>query len=111
MSNTTDVKEKNETTALIYEVGYHIIPTTSAEEVKQIASAFKTQIGQLSGEVISQEEPARMTLAYEMTKDEAGKKNHYSQSYFGWIKVFFAISSLKALLKILFTTKTKGKNF
>lgn len=78
----------------IYEIGYHLVPTLSEDEVALRVGDIQKLISQNDGSVISEEFPAMMDLAYTMKKMIAGKWEKYDQAYFGWIK--FETTSLNA---------------
>lgn len=70
----------------IYEVGYHILPTLTEEEVAKVVSSLKEQITELGAEIISDQYPVLTTLAYEMEKVIDNKSRYFGSAYFGWIK-------------------------
>ncbi|HET8575288.1 MAG TPA: 30S ribosomal protein S6 [Candidatus Paceibacterota bacterium] len=86
MSKSEETKTELQNGTLIYEAGFHIFPTASASEVKEIVEAIKTEVARVGGEVISEEEPAKIKLAYEMRKNTASKRYRFTESYFGWVK-------------------------
>ncbi len=70
----------------IYELGYHLIPILGEEDVEKEREALVATITTLDGEVIDEEKPALINLAYTMYKKVNNKKTPYDQAYFGWIK-------------------------
>src|SRR5210317_1807305 len=83
--------EKGGETGLVYELGYHLLPTLSDEEVQKEAESFKSLIEKIGGSLVSEEAPKPMHLAYEMVKKQEGKNAKFDTSFFGWIK--FEISA------------------
>lgn len=82
----------------IYEVGYHILPSVSPEEVPQESAKIKEAIISFGGVLVSEEEPAVRSLEYPISKTVANKRAWFASAYFGWIK-FEAESSAPAALK------------
>lgn len=76
--------ENNE--KIVYEVGYHIVPTVEEAEVPAKASKIKSIIEEGGASVISEELPKSVPLAYEISKKVSGKKHDFNKAYFGWIK-------------------------
>ena len=89
--------EKREEAGLIYELGYHLLPTLSDEEVLKEVESFKILVEKGGGSLVSEEAPKPMHLAYTMVKKQEGKNAKFDTSFFGWIK--FEISA-ESILKI-----------
>lgn len=70
----------------IYEIGYHIVPTTDESEISAYASKLKSLIEEEGGVVFSEETPKIMTIAYDISKNINFKKQKFNRTYFGWIK-------------------------
>lgn len=79
---------KTDTT--VYEIGFNLIPTLAAENVAQFVGDLKDKISSFEGEIIADEYPALIKLAYEMTKEIDNKNVRFTSAYFGWVK--FAVS-------------------
>ncbi|MFA6257692.1 MAG: 30S ribosomal protein S6 [Candidatus Paceibacterota bacterium] len=79
----------------VYELGYHLVPTLSEEDVPVTFGNLKELISSLDGIFISEEMPKMMTLAYPMVKVIANLRNKFKSAYFGWIK--FTMDSDKVL--------------
>jgi len=81
------MNEKNdEIEVLVYEVGYHLVPTVDESEVLIHTSKIKSLIEEKDGVIISEEMPKSMVLAYEICKRVNTKKQKFNKSYFGWVK-------------------------
>ena len=78
-------EDKGET--VVYEIGYHLVPTLSEDEVALRVGDIQKLVSQKGGSVIAEEFPEIMELAYTMKKMIAGKWEKYDQAYFGWIKL------------------------
>lgn len=68
----------------VYEVGFHLLPSIPEGEVAATADKIRALLG--SAEIISQGTPAKTTLAYTIERAGQGKREKFTQSYFGWIK-------------------------
>lgn len=80
------MEESNENDRLVYEVGYHILPTIEESAVPEEADKIKSAIAEKGGSIISEETPKIMNLAYDISKSVNAKKQSYSKAYFGWTK-------------------------
>ena len=72
--------------ATVYEVGYHIVPTVSPENLPKEVEAVKAILGKVGATIISEESPRMMTLSYPMLKVVGPKRDYFETAYFGWIK-------------------------
>ncbi len=72
--------------ATVYEVGYHIVPTVSPENLPKEVDAIKAILGKVGATIISEEGPKMIPLAYEMLKVVGPKRDYFETAYFGWVK-------------------------
>ncbi|MFZ2072076.1 MAG: 30S ribosomal protein S6 [Minisyncoccia bacterium] len=79
----------------IYEIGYLLVPSLPEEEASVIYGNLKELILSLGGEVVSDEMPRMMNLAYPMSKVLQNIRNKFDTAYFGWVK--FSMDSDKVL--------------
>lgn len=70
----------------IYELGFHFVPTISEDDAAVQFSHLKSIIEKKNGTFISEEAPALINLAYELTKTTKAVRQHYNNAYFGWVK-------------------------
>jgi len=70
----------------VYELGYHMVPTLTEEELQKEVDSLRGAISELKGTFVSESEPALIELAYTMVIGEGGKNTRYDTAYFGWIK-------------------------
>ena len=68
----------------VYEIGFHVVPTIPEEGVATVVDAVRKTLEGL--EIISEEFPQRMTLAYTIERSHVGRREKFHESYFGWIK-------------------------
>lgn len=68
----------------VYEVGFHVVPTVGDEGVMAVVEKVRALLG--GAEIISEQVPQKMTLAYIIERSNVGKREKYSEAYFGFIK-------------------------
>jgi len=87
--------ENIEVNSRIYEVGYLLVPTLGEEDVPAVYTKIKDLVVSLGGEIISDDMPKMMNLAYTMQKVVQNARTKYDTAYFGWVK--FGMDSSKIL--------------
>lgn len=70
----------------VYELGYHMVPTLSEEELQKELNSLRGAIKEVGGNFIMEGEPTMMDLAYTMYINEGGTNTGFDTAYFGWIK-------------------------
>ena len=98
-----EVKDENEiledadlgSNKRVYELGYLLAPTIAQDDVLVNYGNLKELIASLGGEIISDEMPKTINLAYSMLKVILNVRNKFNTAYFGWIK--FTMDSDKIL--------------
>ena len=96
-----DNKEDVEKNSRIYEVGYLLVPTLSEENMPGVYSTLKDLVVSLGGEIISDEMPKMIPLAYHMVKVFQNIRNKFDTAYFGWVKFEMDASKVLELKKKL----------
>ncbi|MBI2004576.1 30S ribosomal protein S6 [Patescibacteria group bacterium] len=86
----------------VYEVGFHVVPTVEEAGVAGVVEAIRAELGLGDAEIITEQFPVKMMLAYTIERALSGKREKFSESYFGWVK--FAterehIAALETLLR------------
>ena len=90
------MSEENEEKELkIYELGYLLPSRLAEEEVGREYGKLKELIANSGGEMVSDEIPKKISLAYTMQKVVANVRERFDTAYFGWIK--FAMDPEKVL--------------
>ena len=84
--NEVEKTEDANAVSNIYEVGYLFIPTIGEELINTNYTNLKDVIASFGGEMISDEMPKFMNLAYSMKKTIANIRNTFYTAYFGWFK-------------------------
>lgn len=83
MDESENVKETDQK---VYEVGYLLVPRLSEEEVPGVYSGLKELLAKLGGEVVADDTPKVINLAYTMSKVIQNVRNKFNTAYFGWTK-------------------------
>lgn len=74
------------TEGVVYEIGFHLIPLVSEDEVASHVSTIKSILDKADARVIAEEFPTLIELAYSISKKVRGSKESFNSAYFGWIK-------------------------
>ncbi len=96
-------EEAVEKNTQVYELGYLFVPTIEEDRVAEVYSNLKDVIVSLGGEMIADEMPKPIGLAYTMVKVIANVPNKFNNAYFGWVKFDMDkanIAKLKAKLDL-----------
>ena len=83
----------------IYEVGYHLVSSVAEENVGKEVEAIKALLDK--SEIIAEENPKLIDLAYTITKQIGGLRRKYDKAYFGWVKFEFSPEEALVLKKKL----------
>lgn len=70
----------------IYELGYHLVPTLAEEQIPGASGAVRGMIERISKDIIAEELPVFIDLAYTVVKTVEHKNKRFDEAYFGWIK-------------------------
>ena len=70
----------------IYELGYHLVPTLAEEQIPGASGAVRGMIERISKDIIAEELPVFIDLAYTIVKTVDHKNKRFDEAYFGWIK-------------------------
>ncbi len=101
----TEVEKKNNmlegTDSRVYELGYLLVPSISEENLPVNYGNIKELISSFGGEVISDEMPKMLTLAYPMQKVISNIRHKFKTAYFGWTKFMMSTEKVLELKKNL----------
>lgn len=75
----------------VYEVGFHIVPTVAEGELSGAVERVRDIVRKEHAEIVSEHAPEKITFAYRIERSIAGKREKYTEGYFGWMK--FAVES------------------
>lgn len=95
---------------MLYELGFHIVPSVAEEKLVEEVSAIKSALQSAGGTFVSEEFPKLRPLAYEISKKIGPVKHTYDKAYFGWIKFECEAAEIPALNKA-FTADEKILRF
>ena len=90
-----EIEIEGDANSRVYELGYLLVPTISEENLSVIYGNLKELVVSFGGEIISDEMPKMIPLAYPMLKVVANVRNKFKTAYFGWAK--FTMDSDKVL--------------
>ncbi|MCX6702087.1 MAG: 30S ribosomal protein S6 [Candidatus Zambryskibacteria bacterium] len=82
---TENIMEKGDMLT-VYEVSYLLLPSLALEQVPAKVTTLKKMLTSVGGQVISDENPILIDLAYPMTKVVQTIRHKCTMGYFGWIK-------------------------
>lgn len=82
---------------LVYELGYHLLPSIAEEDIPSKVANIREQIEKHGGTVIGDGFPHKINLAYTMKRNIGGKYDHFDSVYFGWIKFEMSTSAVVLL--------------
>ncbi len=77
---------KNSSDSRVYEIGYLLVPTIAGEEVPAVYTKLKDLVVSMGGELIADEMPRMINLAYTMLKVTSNVRSKFNTAYFGWVK-------------------------
>jgi ribosomal protein S6 len=97
--NTVPAVEAQEEAAeaASYECAFHLLPTVADGEVARVFESLKGLVTVHGGEVFDEEMPQRFTLAYEIRQVFEGRSQHFTNSWFGWMRFTLAPQEIARL--------------
>ena len=102
MKLMSDAEKETNTSSRVYELGYLLVSTLAPEDVPAIYGNLKELIIKTPhSEIISDEMPKMITLAYPMQKVTANVRSKFTTAYFGWTKFTMKTEQVLELKKKL----------
>jgi ribosomal protein S6 len=95
---TKGVKTTDDTST-VYEVSYLLLPSLALEQVPAKVAALKAYLTSAGGQMISDENPILIDLAYPMTKVVQTSRHKCTMGYFGWAKFETTKEGIEAVKK------------
>ena len=95
---TEKTLEKGDTLA-VYEASYLLLPSLAVEQVPAKVASLKKMLTSVGGQVISDENPILIDLAYPMTKVVGTLRHKCTKGYFGWVKFETTKEGIEAVKK------------
>lgn len=101
MQEVENDMQKEDSNSKVYELGYLLVPDISPEDVPVNYGNLKELISSLGGEIIADEMPKMLNLAYTMQKVTSNVRSKFKNAYFGWVKFVVNAEQVLELKKIL----------
>lgn len=79
----------------VYELGFHVVPQAGEDGAAKAVEAIRKALG--DAEIITEQFPQKMALAYQIERSAAGKREKYTESWFGFIKFAAERENIPAL--------------
>lgn len=89
----------------VYEVGVHVVPTVEEAKVGDVVEKIRAVLTKAEAEIIKDQSPQKIALAYTVERSAAGKREKYNDAYFGFIKFATDREHIAALETLLRNTK------
>jgi ribosomal protein S6 len=83
----------------VYELGFLLAPTITPEDVPAVYNGLKDLIMSFDGELIFDEMPKMISLAYKMVKVVSNIHSKFDTAYFGWVKFYMDPEKVTELKK------------
>lgn len=90
---------EKEGSKVVYEASYLLLPTISQDDAPLRATEIKSKLSSFGAEIISDENPVLIPLAYPMVKVIQAFRQKADQGYFGWVKFEMEASKIEDLKK------------
>lgn len=105
--NTQPSKIASKTdTSKIYELGYILVPSLPEEKIASEVETLKKLLTDNTADIVSDEDPILIDLAYSMVKVVSAQRQKYSRGYFGWVKFEGEPEALASIKKALDLSST-----
>lgn len=82
----TQTHEDKAPELVVYELGYHLVPMLTDDELALRVQELRKLIEQAGGTILHEGFPERQDLAYTIRKSIQGSYQKFDDSYFGWFK-------------------------
>ncbi len=96
-----EVTNKEEVQGKVYEIGYLLVPKLTEEEVPAVYGNIKELVSRLGGEIVADEMPKLIPLAYTMGKVISNIRHKFDNAYFGWTKFMMDADKVAEFKKTL----------
>ena len=85
----------------VYELSFLLLPSLAYEQVSSSFDSIKGIVKELDGQVLSDENPVLIDLAYAMTKVVGAIRHKVTTAYLGWIKFEIQTEKMETLKKAI----------
>ena len=83
LAEVEGLTQANDQTA-VYELGFLLAPQIPEDEIGAVVERLRTLLG--DAELIAEQFPAKINLAYQIEISHTGKREKFNSAYFGWVK-------------------------
>lgn len=90
----------------VYEIGYHVLPTLSEEEVGAQVKALTEFLSSKGAQFVGEKMPEKIDLAYPIEKRVQGRLTKFSSASFGWIAFEVDAAELASIKTYLDTNES-----
>lgn len=80
-----EMDDADESPSSVYEIGYHLLPTLSEEQVAAAVKDITELLKKNGAESVGDRFPEKIPLAYTIQKRIAAKIIRFDEAYFGWV--------------------------
>jgi ribosomal protein S6 len=81
----------------VYEIGYHVLPTLSEDEVGGQVKALTDLLNSKDAQLVGEKMPEKIDLAYPIEKRVGGRLTKFSSASFGWVAFEIDAKELAAI--------------
>jgi ribosomal protein S6 len=78
-------EDEAESLVNVYEIGYHLLPTVADDALPAAVKELTDVLAENGAQMVGEQAPVRMPLAYTLTKRVAGKITGFDEANFGWV--------------------------
>jgi ribosomal protein S6 len=89
----------------VYEIGFHIVLTVGEDGIPAVVEKLRGELSKHEAEIIKDDFPRKIVLAYIIERAAAGKREKYADAYFGSIKFALERENIPALEVYLRSSK------
>ncbi|MBP9760453.1 MAG: 30S ribosomal protein S6 [Candidatus Pacebacteria bacterium] len=84
-----------------YELGYHLVPSLSEDDLALRVGELMQVITNAGGKIVSEGAPQACTLTYTMKRLRGGRWEKYDTTFFGWVRFSAPAEVVLALKEVL----------
>ena len=97
------VKEQGPT---VYEIGYHLLPQLSDDEVQASVKDLTAFLKKQGAEFVGEKAPEKIDLAYAIERRVEGKYQSVRSAYFGWVAFELSPNAISEVKKFMDTNQS-----
>ncbi len=85
----------------VYEAGFHVVPTVAEAEAAAVAARLRAYLEKAGAAILTEEAPKKIKFAYRIERAVTGKREKFTEGYFGSLKFEAPRSVAKPFEEIL----------